>query len=65
MDDWRLWLTREEHEHASIEDLKKLLAAERALMEKITGKVMMIDASPAGSLNAQLKREALALLEKL
>lgn len=34
-----------------------------ARMKVVRGKVMMIDASPAGSLNAQLKAEALALVE--
>lgn len=32
-DDWRLWLTRDEHEHVSIEGLKKLLAVARAAKE--------------------------------
>jgi hypothetical protein len=46
-EDWRLWLTRDEHEHVSIEGLKKLLAASREAEES----------------DAQLLREALEALE--
>ena len=41
MDDWRLSLTREEHEHASIEQLKKSLAASRALVEELKTHIKM------------------------
>ena len=63
MDDWRLWLTREEHEHASIEQLKKSLAASRALVEKKEAALTDVSQYLTGR-GHRIARQALALTEE-